>query len=41
MEKDVWEAVTFLAGVDFISTDRPYLFMKEDFESELAKLLER
>ena len=39
MEKDVWEAVTFLAGADLISTDRPYLFMKVDFECELAKLL--
>lgn len=39
MEQDVWEAVTFLAGVDLISTDRPYLFMKLDFECELAKFL--
>lgn len=39
MEKDVWEAVTFLASVDFISTDRPYLYSIQDFERELVKLL--
>ena len=30
-EKNIWEAIIFLAGVDMISTDRPYLFDKEDF----------
>jgi hypothetical protein len=39
MEKDVWEALQFLAGADLISTDRPHLYSAQDFERELAKLL--
>jgi hypothetical protein len=39
MDHTVWEALKFLSGVDLISTDRPYLFMVEDFERELAMLL--
>jgi len=39
MEKDIWEALQFLASADLISTDRPYLYSAQDFERELAKLL--
>jgi hypothetical protein len=38
MPKDVWDALTFLCAADMISTDRPYLYEREDFEEELAKL---
>ena len=40
MERDIWEAIQFLASADIISTDRPYLYSVQDFERELARLLE-
>lgn len=38
MPKEVWDALTFLCAADMISLDRPYLYEREDFEGELAKL---
>lgn len=38
LDDDVWEALKFLASVDLISTDRPYLYSVEDFEHELRRL---
>jgi len=40
MEADLWEALKFLAGADLISTDRPFLYSTQDFECELAKLVQ-
>lgn len=34
----VWEALTRFSGADMISTDRPYLYEKEDFDSWLGDL---
>lgn len=36
---EVWDALKFLCAVDMISLDRPYLYEREDFEEELAKLI--
>ena len=38
MPKEIWKALTFLCSADMISIDRPYLYGREDFEGELAKL---
>ena len=35
----VWTALVQPSGTDLISTDRPYLHMREDFEEWLARLL--
>ena len=34
----VWKALTQLCGADMISTDRPYLYDKQDFDAWLADL---
>jgi hypothetical protein len=38
-DERVWEALKNLAMADLISTDRPYLYGKEDFQDWLAELL--
>jgi hypothetical protein len=38
MPNEIWEALQFLCAADMISLDRPYLYEREDFEHELAKL---
>ena len=38
MPKEIWKALKFICGADMISIDRPYLYGREDFEDELAKL---
>lgn len=35
----VWRAIERLSGADMISTDRPYLYGREDFERWLSDLL--
>ena len=35
----LWHAVERLSGADMISTDRPFLYDKEDFEQWLKDLL--
>jgi len=35
----VWEALKELVAADLITTDRPYLYGKEDFEAWLEELL--
>ena len=38
IDKKIWDALCFLTMVGTISTDRPYLYGIEDFETALAKL---
>ncbi len=38
-DERVWEALNNLAMADLTSTDRPYLYTREDFEVWLATLL--
>jgi hypothetical protein len=37
-DKVLWDALVKLGGVDLISTDRPYLYMNEDFYLWLENL---
>lgn len=41
MNPAVWDALVALVMVDSITTDRPYLFMKEDFRSWLEDFRKR
>jgi hypothetical protein len=38
-DQGVWNALNSLAMADLISTDRPYLYGREDFEAWLSDLL--
>ena len=38
MDRDIWEALDFLGGVDMITTDRPYLYVMEDIVAALDQL---
>lgn len=38
-DERVWNALNSLAMADLISTDRPYLYGKDDFEAWLTELM--
>jgi hypothetical protein len=38
MPMEIWESLKFLSSADMISTDRPHLYDRQDFQAEINQL---